>query len=542
MNHLYLLRSIRLTFQYLPVYIRVQSSPCRRLRQTAQARGHLHNPGVPTIDPDFLPSQSDTNADSLFDELPKCDLVSATALVSQFARLNQHKKAITIFSRMFELNIRPNEFTLGTVVHSSVVLKDIKSGKQLHAISIKLGLHSNVYVGSALLDLYVKLSSIEEAQLVFQDTHKPNVVSYTTLICGYLKEEKFDEAMEIFRIIPERNVVSWNAMISGYSQKGRNEEAVNIFVEMLRQGVVPDQSTFPSLFSAAANIAALGRGKSFHACAVKFLGGLGLFIGNALLSFYAKCGSLEDSFWVFNRLPERNVVTWNALICAHAQNGRGKVAIELFQRMKDMGIKPNSVTLLGLLLACSHVGLVDEAYSYFEYARNQDASLLKSEHYACMVDLLSRSGRFQQAEKFIHDLPFDPGIGFWKALLGGCQIHSNTKLGEYAAQKVLALEPGDVSSYVMLSNAHSAAGRWQSVSIVRNEMRVKGLKTVPGCSWIEIKCKIHVFVTGDKRHAHNPEIYELLDYFLKHAMKSQETDFLQESDTQLHRYQLTVKI
>ncbi|OIT02657.1 pentatricopeptide repeat-containing protein, mitochondrial [Nicotiana attenuata] len=284
--------------------------------------------------------------------------------------------------------------------------------------------------------------------------------------------------MEIFRIIPERNVVSWNAMISGYSQKGRNEEAVNIFVEMLRQGVVPDQSTFPSLFSAAANIAALGRGKSFHACAVKFLGGL------------------------------------------------GRVAIDLSQRMKDMGIKPNSVTLLGLLLACSHVCLVDEAYSYFEQARIQDASLLKSEHYACMVDLLSRSGRFQQAEKFIHDLHFDPGIGFWKALLGGCQIHSNTKLGEYAAQKVLALEPGDVSSYVMLSNAHSAAGRWQSVSIVRKEMRIKGLKTVPGCSWIEIKCKIHVFVTGEKRHAHKPEIYELLDYFLKHGMKSQEADFL----------------
>ncbi|XP_009777765.1 pentatricopeptide repeat-containing protein At5g42450, mitochondrial-like [Nicotiana tabacum] len=529
MNHLYLLRSIRLTFQYLPVYIRFQSSPCRRLRQTTELRPHLHNPAVPTIEPASVTCQSDANADQLFDELPKCDAVSATALVVRFAKLNQHKKAITFFSRMFEFYIRPNEFTLGTVIHSSVVLKDLNSGKQIHAISIKFGLHSNVYVGSALLDLYVKLSSIEEAQLVFQDTHKPNVVSYTTLICGYLKKEKFNEAIEIFRTIPERNVVSWNAMISGYSQRGRNEEAVNLFVEMLRQRVVPDQSTFPSLFSAAANIAALGRGKSFHACAVKFLGGLGLFIGNSLVSFYAKCGSLEDSFRVFNRLPERNVVTWNALICAHAQNGRGKVAIELFQKMKDMGIKPNSVTLLGLLLACSHVGLVDEAYSYFEQARIQDASLLKSEHYACMVDILSRSGRFQQAEKFIHELPFDPGIGFWKALLGGCQIHSNTKLGEYAAQKVLALEPRDVSSYVMLSNAHSAAGRWQSVSVVRNEMKVKGLKTVPGCSWVEIKCKIHVFVTGDNRYTRKPEIYELLDYFLMHAMKSQETDFFHES-------------
>ncbi|MCD7466285.1 hypothetical protein HAX54_002848 [Datura stramonium] len=183
---------------------------------------------------------------------------------------------------MFELDIRPNEFTLGVVIHSSVVLKDLNSGKQFHGISIKLGLHSNVYVGSALLDLYVKLSSIEEAQVVFEDTHEPNVVSYTTLLCGYLKEQRFDEAMEIFRIIPERNVVSWNAMISGYSQKGCNEETVNLFVEMLRRGVVPDQSTFPSLFSAVANMAALGRGKSFHACAVKYLGELGVFVGNSL--------------------------------------------------------------------------------------------------------------------------------------------------------------------------------------------------------------------------------------------------------------------
>ncbi|XP_009781065.1 pentatricopeptide repeat-containing protein At5g42450, mitochondrial-like [Nicotiana sylvestris] len=193
------------------VCIRARSSICRLLSQAPNAREHLHNLGVPTIEPSILISQCGKSADSMFDELPKCDVVSATALVSRFTRLNHHKKAITIFSRMFEYDVRPNEFTLGT---------------------------SNVYVGSALLDLYVKLSSIEEAQLVFEDTHVPNVVSYTTLVCGYLKEEKFDEAMEIFRIILERNVV-----IRGYSQKGRNEDVVNLFVEMLRQRVVPDQST-----------------------------------------------------------------------------------------------------------------------------------------------------------------------------------------------------------------------------------------------------------------------------------------------------------
>ncbi|CAN4121671.1 unnamed protein product [Withania somnifera] len=501
MNSLYLFLSTRLSFQYLPLHIRLQSSTSKCLN---------------------------TNAYQVFDEVSKRNVASATSLITRLTQLNQHKKAIAIFSRMFELNIRPNEFTFGVIIHSSIVLDDPNLGKQSHAVSMKLGLNSNVYVGSSLLDLYVKLRNIEEARVAFKDIHEPNVVSYTTLLNGYLKEQRFSEAMEVFRVIPERNVVSWNAMISGYSKNGCNEEAVDLFVEMLRQGCVPDKSTFPSLFSAAANLAALGRGKSFHACALKYLGEVGVFVGNSLVSFYAKCGSLEDCLRVFGRLRERNVVTWNALICGHAQNGRGEEAIELFKRMQEMGVQPNGVTLLGLLLACSHVGLVDEAYSYFEHARTQDANLLKSEHYACIVDLLSRSGRFQQAEKFIHDLPFDPGVGFWKALLGGCQIHSNMKLGEYAAEKVLALEPGDVSSYVMLSNAHSAAGRWQSVSIIRNEMREKGLKTVPGCSWVEIKCKIHVFVTGDKRHVHKPEIYELLGYFLEHLMKSQEAGFLLE--------------
>ena len=147
-----------------------------------------------------------------------------------------------------------------------------------------------------------------------------------------------------------------------------------------------------------------------------------------------------------------------------------------------------------------------------------------------MVDLLSRSGRFREAEKFICDLPFDPGIGFWKALLGGCQIHSNMELGEYAARKILALDPGDVSSYVMLSNAHSAAGRWQSVSMVRQEMKQKGMERTPGCSWIEIKSKIHVFVTSDKRHGQKDEIYMVLGFFIEHSMESQSNiDILTES-------------
>ncbi|PON71280.1 Mitochondrial carrier protein [Parasponia andersonii] len=443
----------------------------------------------------------------LFSKASGLSVVSATAIIGQFVRWSRHGEAVSLFSRMLASHIRPNEYTFGTLLPSLTSLRDIRIGKQFHACAIKIGLHNNVFVGSALLDLYAKLSKIEDARKAFEDTRFPNVVSYTTLICGYLKKERIEDAFQLFQSMPERNIVSWNAMIGGYSQTGHNEEALNLFVKLLREGLIPNDSTFPCAITAAANVAALGIGRSFHACAVKFLGKSDAFVGNSLVSFYAKCGSMEDSLLVFNKLGEKNIVSWNALICGYAQNGRGYEAISFFERMRVSGCQPNGVTILGLLWACNHAGLVNEGYSYFNKARLENPSLLKPEHYACMVDLLSRFGSLKQAEEFIRELSFDPGIGFWKALLGGCLIHSNMDLGELAAQKILALDPEDVSSYVMLSNAHSAAGRWQIVSKIRRVMKEKGVKRIPGCSWIEIRGKVHVFVRGDRNHPQKDEIY-----------------------------------
>lgn len=466
------------------------------------------------------------NVCQMFDELSDLDVVSVTSIIGSFSKQHRHKEAICLFSRMLFNNIRPTEFTFGTVIHSSTLLKDLIVGKQLHGCAIKMGLNSNVFVGSTSLDFYSKLSTMEEARRVFEDTHRPNVVSYTSLISGYLKKQMFEDALRLFKVMPERNVVSWNAMVCGFSQTGHNEESVNLFSQMLREGVMPDVSTFPCAIIAAANITACGTGKSFHACAFKCLGSqLDVYIDNALISFYAKCGSLEDSLLVFNKLHERNIVSWNALICGYAQNGRGKEAVEVFERMLLSGFRPNDVTLLGLLWACNHAGLVAEGYSYFNKANLEEPKLLKPEHYACMVDLLSRSGRFKEAEEFIHHLPYEPGIGFWKALLGGCQIHSNIELGEFAARKIMALDPEDVSSYIMLSNAHSAAGRWEIASTVRREIKEKQMKRIPGCSWIEIRNQVHVFMNKDSKYSQMDEIYRVLRLFIQHSQDSEASSF-----------------
>ncbi|MFS8004545.1 putative tetratricopeptide-like helical domain superfamily [Helianthus anomalus] len=457
------------------------------------------------------------DACKLFDEMPQWDVISISTLISQLTRQNRHEESFYIFSRMLEMEIEPTEYTLASLIHASTAMKNLNLGKQLHAFSIKTSLNSNVFVGSAVLDLYAKINTIEEAQMVFEDTHNPNVVSYTALVCGYIKNERFDDALKIFRTMPEKNVVTWNAMIGGYSQTGHNEEAVNLFIEMLRENIVPTQNTFPCVVSSAGNIAALNMGKSLHASAIKTLVNVGVYVGNSLISFYSKCGSMEDGLLVFNKLGDRNIVSWNAMINGYAQNGRGKEAIEFYHRMQAKGVKPNSVTLLGLLFSCNHVGLVDEGYAFFNEARVENPGLLEPAHYACMVDLLARSGRFSEAETFIQDLPFDPGIGFWKALLGGCQIHMNNELGELAAKKILELNPSDVSSYVMVSNCHSAGERWQSVLSVRQEMKEKKMKRVPGCSWIEVGCEIHVFVNGDRRSGQQDEIHGVLRCLFDHA-------------------------
>ncbi|KAF8012163.1 hypothetical protein BT93_I0327 [Corymbia citriodora subsp. variegata] len=462
----------------------------------------------------------------LFDELSNWDVVSASALLGRYARSHRHDEVIRLFSRVLASSIRPNEFTFGTAIHSSIVLGDVRVGKQLHACAMKMGLHSIVFVGSAVLDVYAKLSTLGEAQRAFEDTREPNVVSYTTLISGYLKKGSFDDALALFENMPEKNVVSWNALICGHSQAGHNEEAVNLFIRLLREGFMPNESTFPCALMASANIAALGIGRSFHGFAIKCLGKFGVFVANSLISFYAKCGSMEDSLLVFSKLAEKNRVSCNAVICGFAQNGEAKEAIYFFETMRTMGFEPNSVSYLGLLWACNHAGLVDEGYSYFNKGRLENPAILKPEHYACMVDLFSRCGRFEEAEEFLKDLPFDPGIGFWKALLGGCQIHSNFELGELAAKRILALDPKDISSYIMISNAHSVAGRWQSVSTLRKDMREKGIMRVPGCSWIEIRNKSHVFVTGDRNHIQEVDIYTVLRIFYEH-LKEMEASTLE---------------
>ncbi|GJN17215.1 hypothetical protein PR202_gb04266 [Eleusine coracana subsp. coracana] len=427
-------------------------------------------------------------ARNLLDRMPYRDVVSATAAIGALTRRGRHRDAFALFSRVLADGVAPNEFTFGTIFRSATTLRDLRAGAQLHACATKLGLCSNVFVGSALVDHYAKMGAMREAQGALEDTSEPNVVSYTALTAGLLNNGMSEDAVRLFRRMPERNVVSWNAMIGGCSQAGLSEEAVALFLEMCREGVRPNESTFPCVLTSVATLV--------HSVLAE------------------ACGSLDDSVLAFKKMKQKNVVSWNALICGLAQNGRGQEALDAYNAMRATGLKADHVTLLGLLFGCNHAGLVDEGYALFKAAQMEQPGILKPEHYACVVDILSRAKRFDDAKRFLEELPFEPGIGFWKALVGGCQIHWNRELAESVANHIHMLDPKDTSSYILLSNVYSAAGSWQSVSMVRREIKEKGLKRITGCSWIEVQDKVHVFFNGDRRHPQTDEIYMILELCL----------------------------
>jgi pentatricopeptide repeat protein len=451
------------------------------------------------------------DARQVFDKMPERDVVTWTAMIGGYGQSGQEEHALRLFIQTLDFGVKPNQYTFGSVISACARLEVLEEGKQVHGYTIKIGLDTNAFVGSALVDMYAKCGSIDDARKVFNKMPEQNVVASTAMVTGYVKNERVEEASELFWRMPERNVISWNAMIAGYAQNGHNEEALELFSQMRCSGNVPNQNTFPSVLSACGNLAALGKGKHVHAHIVKKAFKLSVFVGNSLVTMYAKCGNIEDARNMFDRVPERNVVTWNAVISGYAQHGEGKEALLFYEQMQKEGMGPNDVTFLCVLSACNHAGLVDEGCHYFYTMCEDHGIAARAEHYACMVDLLGRSGRLDEAEDFIKKMPLEPDAGLWKSLLGACRIHGNTVLGQHAAEQLFKLGAQHTSTYVLLSNIYAEAGRWDEVAKVRRMMKDRGVKKTPGFSWIEIKNTVHTFVIGDRSHSQTEDIYAMLE-------------------------------
>eukprot|EP01018_Ginkgo_biloba_P020180 Gb_23075 [translate_table: standard] len=482
------------------------------------------------------------SARQVFDKMRERNVILWTVMIAAYARHGQGEEALALFYQMRRSGIRPNEFTFVCVLPACANLAALEHGKAIHQDIISSGFQSNVFVGSALVDMYVKCGSVENARKFFDEMPVRNVVSWNAMIAGYAQNGYVDEAMKLFQKMPERDVVSWTAMVAGYAQNGYVDEALKLFQEMpepnvvswnamiagcaqnehfdealklFRQmqltGVNPNSDTFSSVLSACANLAALEHGKEVHEDILRSGFQYNVFVGSGLVDMYAKCGSIVDAFTVFDKMSRRNVVSWNALIVGYAMHGWGKEALKLFDQMQQCGIKPNHVTFVGVLSACCHAGLVDYGWQYFDCMSQHYKITPAMDHYCCMVDLLGRAGHLDDAEEFINRMPMEPNAVLWGSLLGACRTHNNVKLGERAAERLFELDPENAAHYVQLSNIYGTAGRWDEIEKVRKMMKERRLKKQPGCSWIEVNNEVHSFLVGDRSHLQTQEIYAKLE-------------------------------
>lgn len=378
---------------------------------------------------------------------------------------------------------------------------------------------------------YLQNGMMEEAWQVFDKMPERNLVSWNAMIAGYAQNGKLRVARDLFDLMPQRNLGSWNSMIVGYAQSGHGEKSFELLFEMQMANVKADQATFASVLSACASLEALEQGKCVHGYIIESGFMSDVSVGNALITMYAKCGCIEDAKSVFDNISKKNYVSCNAMIAAYAQHGYGNEALQLFEQMKQTGMKPNHITFVGVLSACSHAGLVAEGCYYFHSMSRDYCIAPQADHYACMVDLLGRAGHLDEADKLINEMPFNPDAVVLGALLGACRIHMNVNLGERVAERLFELEPLNSSTYVLLSNIYAVAGRWDDVGKVRMIMKARGVIKKAGCSWVKIKNKVHVFQEGDIMHPQMEKIYSAL-HELERQMR--EVGYVPDTNFVLH--------
>lgn len=450
-------------------------------------------------------------------------------------------EALSIFAQMLcDEFLCPNRFTFPSVLKACAKLRNLDVGKQVHAQLVKFGLDDDEFVVSNLVRMYVMCGVMDDAHLLFckrieehadlivncnfrengfignGDLSKKrqvgDVVLWNVMVDGYIRLGDLSAAWDLFDKMPERSVVSWNGMIAGYAQHGRFRDAIELFrvMQVVDKNVKPNYVTLVSVLPAISHLGALELGKWVHLYADKNGIEIDDVLGSALIDMYSKCGSVDKALQVFERLPKKSTITWNAIINGLAIHGRADEAIHYFSRMQEGGVKPSDVTYIAVLTACSHGGKVSEGKVFFNHMIRVAGFRPRIEHYGCMVDLLARNGLLKDAEKFILDMPIKPDDVIWKALLGACKMHGEIEMGRRVAKHLMEMAPSDSGSYVALSNMYALLGDWDGVAQVRLLMKDRDIRKDPGCSWIELHGEIHEFLVEDESHPNAKNINLML--------------------------------
>ncbi|KAJ4977574.1 hypothetical protein NE237_008354 [Protea cynaroides] len=397
------------------------------------------------------------------------DIVTWNGLITGYTQFGDGKTALEFFCKMYATGINPNITTISGALAACAQVKDLRLGKEIHSFVIRNQFEMSTGVGSALISMYSGCQHLELACSVFNE-------------------------------LTTRDVVIWNAIITACSQSGQGISSLNMLRDMQLHNVEPNMVTMVSALPACARLAALQQGKEIHQFIIRHELDVCSFIWNSLIDMYGRCGSIKAARRVFDMMPQRDLVSWNVMIAGYGMHGFGMDAVNLFRHLRATGLKPNHYTFTNLLSACSHSGLIDEGWGYFEMMKSEYSLEPAVGQYACMVDLLARAGQFVETMAFIKEMPLEPNSAVWGSLLGACRIHLNPELAEYAAGYLLELEPQNSGNYILLANIYSAAGRWGDATRIRCLMKERGVTKPPGCSWIAVKHRVHNFIVGDTSH------------------------------------------
>lgn len=325
----------------------------------------------------------------------------------------------------------------------------------------------------------------------------------------YAKASKIHEARIVFDALPERDVVSCTAIISGYAQLGFDEDAMELFRRLKTEGMTSNYVTYASVLTALSGLAAFEHGKQLHNHILRSELPSYVVLENSLVDMYSKCGHLVYSRRVFDEMPERTVISWNAMLVGYSKHGMGREMVELFELMREENkVRPDGVTFLAVLSGCSHGGMEERGLEVFdEMLSRKDEVEPEIQHYGCVVDLLSRAGQVEKAFEFIKKMPIEPNAGIWGSLLGACRVHSNVDIGELAGTRLLEIEPENAGNYITLSNLYSSSGRWEDARTIRELMKEKAVIKEPGRSWIEVEQTLHTFYASDQSHPRKDDVY-----------------------------------
>lgn len=443
-------------------------------------------------------------------------------MIRGYTQANLPKLAVFCYLDMFNMGIGSNNYTFPPLIKACTVLaSSVKGiGRLVHTHVVKLGFDSDLFVVSSLIEFYSLIHEMEIARLLFDKSPVKDVVMWTTVVDGYGKLGDVKNARDVFEKMPERNAISWSAIMAAYSRISDFKEVLSLFSRMQNSNTRPNESVLVSVLTACAHLGAISQGLWVHSYAKRHNLDNNVILATALVDMYSKCGHVESALSVFEGITNKDAGAWNAMISGFAMNGFARKAIDLFDRMIKSGRKPTQTTFVALLTTCTHGKMVEEGLNLFRQMNDIYGVEPQLEHYACVVDLLGRSGLVEEAEKFV-----DAEMGgikggdanVWGALLGACRIYGNVEVGNRVWKKLTDLGIADCGTHMLSYNLYKEAGLDVEAKKVRKIISDSRMKKKPGCSVIEVDGAVEEFLAGETSHPQASEICKTIDSFSKMA-------------------------